>query len=398
MPQGTPAPAQKQLTPQQLNQLQSQAVRSQAVELTQQIYNQTVFPPSQPQIVLNPRPVGLAKRFFIEVLATLNNTSGTVAQLTDFALGNLLSNVTFVDLNNNTRINTSGNHLNLLSIAKRKGPLGSTPDNNIGTGNNRAQMLNVPAASWPVFQAPQTIAAGGNATVRAVFELPLSYSDDNLAGAIYLGVVQNQAQITITFNPAPFSGAAPADNTNAVYQNGAGTISQATVSVYQVYLDQLPIGNNGIILPQLDISTVYELKQSILNPVVPGFDFQIPFASYRDFYSTFLIFNNNGQSTGRNFGTDINYLALQSANFTNLWKIDPLLHQQNSREVLDQDTPAGCYYSSFRKRPISTLQYGNMEQIINASTATGNSYVQVLWEDMGIINSLTNGSSLASQG
>lgn len=198
----SPAPQGKQLTPQQLNALQSQAVRAQAVELTQQIYNQTIFPPTQPSIVLNPRPVGLCKRFYIEILATLNNTSGNVAQLTDFGLGNLLSNVTFVDLNNNTRINTSGNHLNLVANAKRRNPLGSTPDNNVSTGANRAQMLNVPAASWPVFQAPQTIAAGASATVRAVYELPLAYTDDNLAGSIYLGVVQNQAQISITFNPA----------------------------------------------------------------------------------------------------------------------------------------------------------------------------------------------------
>jgi hypothetical protein len=385
----------KQLTPQQLNQMQSQAVRSQAVQMTQNIFSQTVFPPSNPVLNIIPRAVGLIKRFYIEVVGTLNNTSGTVAQLTDFGLGNLISNVQFVDLNNNTRINTTGAHLMMLATVKRKHPFASTADWNVQTGNNRAAMLNVPSASWGVFQAPQTIAAGGSATVRAVFEVPLSYSNDNLAGSIYAAVVNATMNLQVSFNQNVFSGAAPADNTNAVYQNGGGTFTSAQVNVYQVYLDQLPVGSGGIILPQVDISTVYELKNSTFTGISPNNDFPIPFANFRDFYSTFLIFNDNGQSTGRNFGTDVNYLALQSANFTNIWKVDPLLHQQFSREVMLSDNPAGVYYSSFRDKPISTLQFGNMEQIINASTATANAYVQVYWEDMGIVNTLTSGASLA---
>src|ERR1700722_12680488 len=107
------APSQK-MTPQQINSLQRQAVLSQSVEMTQTIFNQTIFPPSNPVLNVVPRNVGLIKRFVVEVTGTLNNTSGTVAQLTDFGLANLLQTVQFTDLNNNVRINTQGNHLSLL--------------------------------------------------------------------------------------------------------------------------------------------------------------------------------------------------------------------------------------------------------------------------------------------
>jgi hypothetical protein len=109
----------------------------------------------------------------------------------------------------------------------------------------------------------------------------------------------------------------------------------------------------------------------------------------------FLIYNNNGLSTGRVFGADMNYLALQSASFTNLWKVNPLMHQQFSRDIVGSDNPAGVYYCSFRDRPISTQQFGNMELIINPITATANATVQVYWEDLAITNTLTSGGSLA---
>lgn len=386
------------MSPVQLNALQRQAVNQKAVTVTQPIYSQTIFPPSNAQITVPVKPVGLIKKFIIEIVGTLNNTSGTVAALTDFGLSNLLSQVTFTDLNNNTRVNTTGAHLTMLAAVKRRQPFLATYDTNQILGNNRSQLLNVPPASWGVLQGPSTIAAGATATVRAVFELPLAYTDhgsqSDLRGAVYAGVVNATMNIGLTFNTNVFVGAAPADFTNAVYSNGGGTFTQATVTVSQVYLDQLPQGQSGVILPTLDLATVYELKNTTVTGITPNNEYPIPFANFRDFASVFCIFNNNGTATGRNFGTDVNYLALQSASFTNLWKVSPFLHQQWSREITGADNPAGVYYSSFRDRPISTQQFGNMELIINPSVATANASVQVYWEDLAISNTLTSGGSL----
>lgn len=381
------------LSPQQLNSMQRQAVLAQAVSMTQNISSSTQFPPSNPVLNLVPRNVGLIKRFVVEIVATLNNTGGAVATLTDFGLSNLLSNVQFTDLNNNVRINTSGAHLSLLSSAKRRHAYLGSNDLVGNTGNNTPSMFNVPQSAWGIFQAPATIAAGGNATLRAVFEIPLAYSDHDLRGAVYANVINASMNLQLTFNQNAIS--AGTDNTTAVYSGSAGTFTQAVVNVYQEYYDQLPVGKNGVVLPMVDLSTVYELKTTSFSAITPSTDYPIPFSNFRDFFSAFVIYNNNGLSAGRAFGTDINYWALQSANFTNLWKIDPLFAAARAVEVLQTQLPAGTYYHSFRQKPLSTTQYGNMELIVNPITATANAYATVMLEDMAIVNTLSSAGSLA---
>ena len=389
-------------SPQAINQMQRQLVLSQAVEMRQLIYSGTVSPGSNPQLFVQPRNVGLIKRFVVEVIATLTNGATASATLTDFALSNLLSNVTFVDLANNTRINTSGSHLTLLAQAKRRHPYAATAafnDENLAfTPASRSQMFNVPPASWPVFVAPDTLAASTAATVRGVFEVPITYSDDDLRGGIYANVINATMQLGLTFNTAAFAGVSPADFTNAVFKGSPGVFSSATVNVYQEYLDQLPFNQKtgGVVLPALDLATIYELKQSTFTAITPGNDYPIPFANFRDFYSTFVIYNHDGTDAGRVYGTDINYLALQSANFTNLWKESPLQHTLLTRGMLAGDLPAGAYYMSHRRKPISTTQYGNMELVINASVANAGANAQVYWEDMALVNTLPQAGSLAS--
>lgn len=386
-------PTASQPDPQQLNLLARQAVLARAVNMSQSVYQQTVFPPSNPVLQMNPRNVGLIKSFTIVVTATLTNSAGGTATLTDYGLANLLKQITYVDLNNNTRIQTDGRHLTLLASEKRRRAYGSSADVNAAAGNNRSQIFNVPPASWSIIQAPPTIAASGTATVRAVFELPLAYSDQDLRGAVYANVVNATQQIQITFNQNAF--VATGDFTSAVYSGSAGTFTSASVQIYQNYLDQLPQGKNGVILPTLDLSTIYELKQTTFSSMTPTQDYQIPYANFRDFYSVLAIFNNNGTSGRLYDGTDVNYWALQSANFTNIWKYDPLTLQQKGRDVLGSDIPAGSYYVSHRLHPINTTQYGNMELILNPITATAGAYCLIYWEDMALTNTLTQAGSLA---
>lgn len=385
----------QQMSPQQINKLQRDAVLSQSIEQTLSIYSNTVFPPNGNVVNIQPRNVGLVKRFVVEISGVFNNTGAGVATLTDFGLANLLSQVVFLDLNNNTRIQTTGAHLWLLAGAKRRHLYVASADYNQVSGNNRSSGMNVPPGAWGVYQAPLTIAAGNQANFRMVFEIPLAYTDDDLRGAIFANVVNSNMNLQLTLNTAAMVGAAPADTTQAVYSGSVGVFTSATINVFQIFLSQLPVGKNGTILPILDLSTVYELKNTTLSSIVPANDFPIPFTNFRDFASTFVIFNNNGTSTGRQFGNDVNYLALQSANFTNLWKVDPLYAAQLSREVFQTDLPAGCYYQSYRKKNISTTQYGNMELIINPNVATANAYANVFWEDFAIVNALTAAGSLA---
>ena len=368
-----------------------------AITMRQNIYSNQVFPPSQSIIAnLIPRNVGVVKRFVIEVLATLTNGAGGTATLTDTGLANLISNITFYDLNNNLRINTTGLHLHLISIAKRRRPFAATAQFNTSDGNNLSQMLNVPPALWPVFQAPATISANGSGTCRAVFEVPLAYSDEDLRGAIFANVINSTMNLQITMNTNAMVGAAPADYTYAVYQGSVGTFTSAIVNVYQEYLDQLPADprSGKLILPQTSLSTVYELKNTNLQAITVNQDFPIPFTNFRNFLSAFVAYNNAGTNAGRVVGTDINYWSQTTANFTNIFKYDPLYNVMLSREIFMSDLPAGFYYFSWRKQPIWTTQYGNQQLNLNASTAGAGAYAQVMWEDMALQNTLSGGSSL----
>lgn len=398
------APQGPKLTPQQLNAMQRQAVLASAVEMKQQIFATTVAAPltSGGTINIIPRNVGLIKKFIVEVSGTVTNTDAALdAALTDFGVANLLSNVQFTDLNNNVRINTSGWHLSMLAGVKRKQPYCAAYQvGAVATGQLDVQSMGEMAAApyWPVVQAkPTVVHAAGAKTVRAQYEIPLAYSDEDLRGSVYGNVVNATMQLTLQINQAPFS-IAGADSTLAVYSGvplASMALTNVTVTVYQVYLDQLPKGKNGApVLPILDLSTVYELKVTNFTALSPNQEYPIPYANFRDFLSTFAVFNNNG-TTRIATGADVSYWALQSANFTNLWKVDALLAAQEARDILAADLPPGVYYFTHRRKPISTLQYGNMELILNPITAGAQAYILVGWEDFALVNTLSQAGSLA---
>ncbi len=366
--------------------------------------SQTVYPASNPQLIVQPINVGLVKRYIIEVTGTIANTGTVPVTLTDFGLSNIFGQggVQYTDLNTNLRINTSGAHLTLVSNAKRRRPYGATTQtNSLGTATPAflSQMLNVAPATWGVFEASQTIASLASAPFRAVFEMPLAYSDEDLRGAVWANVLNAVQQIQLTFNQAVVT-AAPNDNTFAVYSGAAGAagnISSATVTIYQEYLDNLPRNQAGVVLPMLSTSTVYELKSVLYSGnISANQEFFIPYANQRSFISTAVVFNNNGSATGREYGTDINYWALSAANSNYFWKNDPLYQAQIGRDHLTTDLPAGTYYFPTRHTNIATQQYGNLQLTLNPNTATPSGYCNVMLEDFALLNTLTSGPSLTN--
>lgn len=394
----TPAMA-PSVSPAQQNMMNRSLVLAQSVNMTQSVFTQTIFPASNPVVNIQPRGVGLVKRFIIEISGTINNSGTAVANLTDFGLANILSNVIYTDPNNNQRHNTTGMHLALVATAKRRRPYGASLQCNTADGNNLSQVTNAPPASWGVFQAPQTIAAAGNGTFRVVYELPLSYSDHDLRGAVYANLVNATQNIQLTLNANPIVAGA-ADNTFSVYSGAsgaAGTITSATINVYQVYLDQIPTNAQGSpILPGIDLSTIYQLKNTNFTAISQGQAFYMGYNNFNSFVSTFSIYNNNGQSTGREYGADITFWALVAANLTNIWQIDPLLAAQLSRDHIQSDLPAGCYYFPSREKPILTNQYGNIQLALTPSAASAGAYVQNMWEYFASLNVASSGGSLAS--
>jgi hypothetical protein len=394
--------AQRQAILSQQNLQNRQLVLQNSVNMIQPLPSQTIFPANQPTIQFTPNFVGLIKRFYIEIVATIANTGPTTINLTPWGLANLISNIVYTDPQNNQRHNTLGLHLALLSCAKRNRPFGTALTvNTSGTtvAANIASMFNVETASWPVFVAPKTITTGNSATLRAVFELPLAYSDTDLRGAVYSNLVNATQNFQITINQNSVT-ANPADPTYAIYSGAAtsaGSITSATITPYQEYLYQLPTAQDGTpILPGIDISTIYQLKNSPQAGITANQNFNVSYANFNSFVSTLVIYNSTGTNAGLLNGTDVNFWQLTAANLTPIWKMDPLLVAQNSRERLLQETPPGAYYFDSRLAPILTNQFGNVQLTVNPLAGGANATLQVLWEYFASLNTAGSGGSLAS--
>jgi hypothetical protein len=414
---------QQQLSASQVNQIARSAIKARAVRMLQGIYNQTWNPTQQPTITINPRNVGLINGFWVKVTAVISNSSAAIMNLTDFGPANLLSQIQFNDLSNNTRIQTPGWHLAFLNSWKTRrafaSALTSYTGKNSGTQLSSAGGIGEDSpinfgSNFTTISAPASIPAiaasvPGTGTLTMWYYVPLAYNPDNpqmpdLRGAVYANVVNATMQLFLSFAGTygtQLVAANGADATSAVYQQASAeavdaTVTSASVTVYQDYWDQLPTGNQGVLLPILDLATIYELKQTVQTAIPAGQDFPYQYANFRDFLSTIAIFVNNGSTGARGVGGDINYWALQSANFTNIWKIEPALSALMTRQHLGLDLPPGTYLFDSRNRPISTTQYGNMQLIINASSASSNPYMLVAVEDFALVQTLSMAGSLAA--
>src|SRR6516164_5294362 len=126
-----PAQQQQTISPQQQNAMVRQLILRggvfgglyypPAVDMWQQlnpILPSAVGPGSV--ITIQLRNVGLVKRLVVELSATITAGATSTQTLTPLGLANMISNITFIDLGNNTRINTTGWHLNVISIVKRR--------------------------------------------------------------------------------------------------------------------------------------------------------------------------------------------------------------------------------------------------------------------------------------
>ena len=373
--------AQPQMSPEQANLFARNLVIARAVEMKQLIYSNTFVPANNPVINVVPRNVGLIKGFIVEVTATVLNAAGNAINLTDYNILNTLTQIVFTDLNNNQRINTTGMMLGLLSTERKHRVYGSSvaSDSPVKYGSN-----------FTVISAPATIGAGMSGTVNMIYYVPLAYSDDDLRGAVYANVVNATMQLQLTPNPSPAT--LNSNPTTLLYTGNPATFSTMTLNVYQVYLDQLPMGEAGVILPMMDLATIYELKNTALTGMTVNQDFPIPFPNFRNFLGQTIVYDNQGTLAA---GTDINTIALQSANFTNIWRLTPRELALEIRNTITTDMPKGGYYLNFRRKPISTIQYGNMETVINPSNVAGAaSQFLVGFEAFALINTITGAGSL----
>lgn len=361
------------------------------VDRLQQIYSSAINPSNQTILNINPQNVGLIRGFLVKVSGTIANTntgsSGVALSRTNFGASNLLRNIAFTDVNNQVRHQTQGWHLSLINSAKQPMVIGGAyaPNIPVGYGNN-----------YDVQTAAATLSvATGTTPVQFYYYVPLSYSKVDLRGAMWAGVVNAVAQLQLEINPTPV--VASGDAGLAVYSgNTGGWSGNVTVTIWQDYIDQIPMMQNGQpVLPEEDVATLYQLNNTTLSALVANQDFGVPFANFRNFLSTTLVYDNGGTY---NAGTDINYFALQTANSSNIWKYGPEEAAFLARSTFMADPPTGSYYFDHRNKPISTQQFGNTQITVNPSTVNANAALWAGFEYFAQASQVVFAGSLPSGG
>lgn len=372
-----------------------QAIVSAALKKQQQIFSVTQNPTAGVVFNIQPRYAGLILGFYVDVSATL--TLGTNNGIrTAFGASNFIQQVRFDDLSNNTRIQTTGWHLNAINSAKAGEPYQAVRSINTDYPVGYGETFTANIAT-----APATLTTAGT-TAHMLFWVPLAYSEVDLRGAMWANVVNATAnlQLTMATSAQAFVGHT-ADPTSAVYQYDAtgatGVITSYTITVHQVYYDQLPTDQNGKqLLPVIDLSTLYMLQNTTVTGMVTNNDFNIPYANFRSFLSTVVIYDNQTGGAYNAAGTDINYWALATANFTNIFKYPSWFPSVFARDAIGDDFPLGMYYFDTRKKPINTIQFGNQQLILNPlGTVNTGAAALVGWEMFAITNTLVGAASLA---
>lgn len=391
-----------QLTDQQLNAIARDAIRRRAIRMCQPIFSTNIVPANTPNVTVLPRNVGMLMGFWVQVVHTISNASDVAIELTDFGPMNALSQCTFNDLQGNTRIQTSGWHLSFVNSEKARRPFGCSMVRQTGFDSP----VNYGANFIGQIDADPIIAAAGVGTVTMWYWVPLAYSADDYRGAVYGNVVNATMQLILSMpgtNGVSVAVQNGTDSTLALYEGQAAgavalaTITNTAIQVYQEYIDQIPVDKDlGLLLPIIDLATIYELKQTAQTGIVAAQDFGYQYANFRDILSTTMIYVSASATGARGVGADINYFALQSANFTNIWKKEPDLISHQTRNYLGCDMPPGTYYFGSREKPISSIQYGNMQLILNAITAGAGAYQLVGIEDFALVQTLSMAGSLPS--
>ena len=357
-----------------------------SVDLVQQIYSNTFtnYVAGQAFTINVPvRNVGLLKRFWVEIVATVAQSAAETQTKTALGAANFFSQVILTDLNNQTRVSTTGWHLHFLATVRRTLAFGAafTSSDPSGIGQN-----------WGLMTTPSPVTTAQ--TLKWFYEIPVSYSDTDLTGAIWMNVLNATSNLQLTVNPNFFV-ASGSDATQAVYQSSTATLGKITtftITVYQNSLDQLPQVNGQVLLPPMDLQMVYLIQNTNVAGLTAGNDQSLPYANWRNFLSTFVIYDNNGTL---NLGTDMNYLALQSANFTNIFKVDPFMLSLLTRTKINDDFAPGVYYIDTRNKPINTQQYGNFSLVLNPSSVGGAaSQFLVGYEAQALQGALANAGSL----
>lgn len=387
---GTASTAQK-MTPAQQNQAARNMIFSQAKPIFQRVTSRAFsnVATGNNVMVVNPLQLGFLRRFVVAVTATVHNSGAAVVNLTPNGADNLLTNISFSDFTGNNRHNASGRAFSFIEAFKygRLPGAALTSDSVSGFGS-----------IVPSNAAPATIAAGASVTVTRVFEIPVMVDTGKfMAGGMWLGVNNQTTLLSLTLNPAPVI-ATGGDPLPAIYAGagGAGTLTAATVTVYQDYWNNVPVNaqNGQPILPQQDLGTAYMITETSSGMTfASGQPSAWNFPTFSKLLSTFMTFNNGAEAL--NPGSDLSNIALLVANYSPIKQYDPLTLDRVTRDIIGGSLPAGSYGLSSRMHQLDVSQYPSLQlQITPQGTINAGTYANITTELLRPVQYLQSASGV----
>jgi hypothetical protein len=328
--------------------------------------------------------VGLIRRFFLEITLTLNCAATYTLTPTTIGLPNIISNVQFTDQNNRLRINTTGAHLHYSMTEKRRRPFG---------GAITAAGISDPAglgANFPVQLSSGVVSGGTAKTVTLILEIPVANSNTDLSGVVYANQTTSNNSLQFTLNPGMFvpTGVDPynaAFITSAALGTALPTVTGISYTVYQDFLDQLPVDNTGFaVLPQQDISWALVYQYINPGPQVAGVDNIYSLPPF-NVYQNLILFWDNYTYNGT-VGGDVQYMKVQISNTYILKQWDPLMLAVLTRNIIGTDLPgavsaagfSGAVYSlDFRHRPLSVNQLSSTNIVFRPTIVNGGAALNI---------------------
>lgn len=331
--------------------------------------------------------VGLIRRFYLVLSGTVNCAATYTATPTLFGLPNLVSNIQFTDQNNRLRVNTSGIHLHYVASEKRRRAFGAAIV--ASTGHSDPTGL---GSNFPVQVSTGAVSGGTAKNFTFILEIPVVNSNTDLSGAIYANQTTSNNTLQFTLNPNAFVNGS--DPYNAAYIMSAAlgtslpTLTNLTWTLYQDFLDQLPIDNTGFaVLPQQDIS--WALVYQNINPGVQiaGADNLYALPPFNVYQNLMLFWDNPAFNGANGVGSDVDYIKTQISNTYVLKQFDPKMLAVMTRNILGCDFggavgaanafSGGVYSLDFRHKPLAVNQLSSTNIVFRPNTVNAGANLQI---------------------
>lgn len=377
---------------------------------------------------------GLIRKFYLVVTGTLTTGLGTITASTPFGMTNLLSNITFTDLNTRVRHNTTGTHMHMIQAARRGWipgmslMQGTISDNNTAfaalPGQNAGGFGGVSWGLPGILTSPSTWPAPGFMANEApnivttvaknfqwTWEIPVAYTDTDLRGCIWANQVTANNLISCTINPNFFlsTSAGAADVSASGYNSSTPmgsllpTLTNLKFTLYQDMFVQGPQDkNNNILLPQVDMAYSYNLLMVPAQALQANSDNVFFAAPNRQILSHMLFWDNYLYST-LPAGSDVTAIKIQIANSLVVRQMEPGILAYWTRNLLGVDMPVGSaggqgttkadfttYYIDTRRRPLNVQTSGNVGIYFNPGTVNAGAALNIGYEYLEIQSATFN--------